>query len=195
MVYLDYSATTKVSDEVLDSLIKARDYFGNPNSLHKLGSESKGLIDAATNQIADLLGIRSEEVIYTSGASESNNTAIKGVCLAHPNKKHIININERLKDYRWLSEYSENSEYLELLEFLEEPEFATLLHEAKVYGFSDFQIARAIGLGECDMNMEKAGLIIRKWRNDLGIKPYVNQIDTMAAEYPAQTNYLYLSYL
>ena len=109
--------------------------------------------------------------------------------------KHIININERLKDYRWLSEYSENSEYLELLEFLEETEFATLLHEAKVYGFSDFQIARAIGLGECDMNMEKAGLIIRKWRNDLGIKPYVNQIDTMAAEYPAQTNYLYLSYL
>ena len=109
--------------------------------------------------------------------------------------KHIININERLKDYRWLSEYSENSEYLELLEFLEEPEFATLLHEAKVYGFSDFQIARAIGLGECDMNMEKAGLIIRKWRKDLGIRPYVNQIDTMAAEYPAQTNYLYLSYL
>ena len=109
--------------------------------------------------------------------------------------KHIININERLKDYRWLSEYSENSEYLELLEFLEEPEFATLLHDAKVYGFSDFQIARAIGLGECNMNMEKAGLTIRKWRKDLGIKPYVNQIDTMAAEYPAQTNYLYLSYL
>ena len=109
--------------------------------------------------------------------------------------KHIININERLKDYKWLSEYSENAEYTELLEFLEEPEFATLLHEAKIYGFSDFQIARAIGLGECDMNMEKAGLIIRKWRKELGIKPFVNQIDTMAAEYPAQTNYLYLSYL
>ena len=109
--------------------------------------------------------------------------------------KHIININERLKEYRWLSEYSENAEYTELLEFLEEPEFTTLLHEAKIYGFSDFQIARAIGLGECDMNMEKAGLIIRKWRKELGIKPFVNQIDTMAAEYPAQTNYLYLSYL
>ena len=90
MVYLDYSATTKVSDEVLDSLIKAREYFGNPNSLHKLGSDSKGLIDAATTQIADLLGVDESEVIYTSGASESNNTAIKGVCLAHPNKKHII---------------------------------------------------------------------------------------------------------
>ena len=90
MVYLDYSATTKVSDEVLDSLIKAREYFGNPNSLHKLGSDALGLIDASTNQIAKLLGVDKSEVIYTSGASESNNTAIKGVCLAHPNKKHII---------------------------------------------------------------------------------------------------------
>ena len=109
--------------------------------------------------------------------------------------KHIININEQLKEYRWLSEYAEKADYSELLEFLEEPEFATLLHDAKVYGFSDFQIARAIGLGECNMNMEKAGLVIRKWRKELGIKPFVNQIDTMAAEYPAQTNYLYLSYL
>jgi carbamoyl-phosphate synthase small subunit len=109
--------------------------------------------------------------------------------------KHIININERLKEFSYLSGLYTFMEPLELLEYIEEPEFATLLHEAKVYGFSDFQIARAIGLGECDMNMEKAGLIIRKWRKELGIKPFVNQIDTMAAEYPAQTNYLYLSYL
>ena len=109
--------------------------------------------------------------------------------------KHIININDRLKEYSHLANMYTFMEPLELLEYIEEPEFATLLHEAKVYGFSDFQIARAIGLGECDMNMEKAGLIIRKWRRELGIKPFVNQIDTMAAEYPAQTNYLYLSYL
>ena len=109
--------------------------------------------------------------------------------------KHIININERLKEFSHLADMYTFMEPLELLEYVEEPEFATLLHDAKVYGFSDFQIARAIGLGECDMNMEKAGLIIRKWRKDLGIKPYVNQIDTLAAEYPAQTNYLYLSYV
>ena len=109
--------------------------------------------------------------------------------------KHIININDRLREYSHLADMYTFMEPLELLEYIEEPEFANLLHEAKVYGFSDFQIARAIGLGECDMNMEKAGLIIRKWRRDLGIKPFVNQIDTMAAEYPAQTNYLYLSYL
>jgi carbamoyl-phosphate synthase small subunit len=109
--------------------------------------------------------------------------------------KHIIQINDRLREYSHLADMYTFMEPLELLEYIEEPEFASLLHEAKVYGFSDFQIARAIGLGECDMNMEKAGLIIRKWRKDLGIKPYVNQIDTMAAEYPAQTNYLYLSYV
>ena len=82
----------------------------------------------------------------------------------------------------------------ELQEFLEEPEFINLLHEAKIYGFSDFQIARALGL-ESIMTMEKAGLQVRSWRKELGIIPIVNQIDTLAAEYPAQTNYLYMSYL
>jgi carbamoyl-phosphate synthase large subunit len=85
-------------------------------------------------------------------------------------------------------------EPLEFLEYLEAPEFMNLFREAKVYGFSDFQIARALKL-ETNMNMEKAGLKVRSWRKELGITPSVNQIDTLAAEYPAQTNYLYLSYL
>ncbi len=108
--------------------------------------------------------------------------------------KHIVAINDRLKEFAWLSEYAENSDYSEFLEALEAPEFSTLLLEAKTYGFSDFQIARAFGL-EAKMNMERAGLMVRKWRQELGIMPVVNQIDTLAAEYPAQTNYLYLSYL
>ena len=85
-------------------------------------------------------------------------------------------------------------EYTELMEYLEAPEFANLLREAKVYGFSDFQIARALGL-ESSMSMEEAGLMVRQWRKEIGVEPTVNQIDTLAAEYPAQTNYLYLSYL
>ena len=108
--------------------------------------------------------------------------------------KHIIDINDRLKEFEYLSEFYEASDYSELLEFLEEPEFFGLLKEAKVNGFSDFQIARALGLG-ADMNMEQAGLVVRKWRKELGIEPTIHQIDTLAAEYPAQTNYLYLSYL
>ena len=108
--------------------------------------------------------------------------------------KHIMTINDRLKEFSWLAEYYGSAEYSEFLEALETPEFSTLLLEAKTYGFSDFQIARALGL-EAGMNMERAGLMVRKWRQELGIMPTVNQIDTLAAEYPAKTNYLYLSYL
>ena len=92
MVYLDYSATTPVDERVIDTYSKVcRDFIGNPNSLHKIGVEAKDLIDASTKQIADILGVKPSEVIYTSGASESNNTAIKGICLKYQNRgKHII---------------------------------------------------------------------------------------------------------
>ena len=108
--------------------------------------------------------------------------------------KHIVDIDQQLKEYTHLSEISEFMEPSEFKEYLQSPEVALLLRAAKVYGFSDFQIARAIGL-ENRMKMEQAGLTIRKWRKMLGLVPTVNQIDTLAAEYPAQTNYLYLSYL
>lgn len=92
MVYLDYSATTKPSKEVLDTFIKtSTEYMGNPNSLHKLGVDAKNIIDSATKQIQDTLKLKDMEVIYTSGASESNNTVIKGVCSKYKNRgKHII---------------------------------------------------------------------------------------------------------
>lgn len=92
MVYLDYSATTPVNDEVLSSFSKVcKDYIGNPNSLHKLGFESNKIINAATEQIANILHVKQSEIIYTSGASESNNSAIKGIALKYQNRgKHII---------------------------------------------------------------------------------------------------------
>ena len=108
--------------------------------------------------------------------------------------KHIVGIGQRLKEFSYLSLFLGSMEKTELLECLETPEFIQLLQEAKIYGFSDFQIARALGL-EASMTMEKAGLLIRSWRKELSIMPFVNQIDTLAAEYPAQTNYLYLTYL
>lgn len=91
MIYLDYSATTPVREEVLDTFTKvSRDFIGNPNSMHKLGLESKKLIDAATKQIKEILDL-DHEVIYTSGASESNNTVLKGVARKYQNKgKNII---------------------------------------------------------------------------------------------------------
>ena len=108
--------------------------------------------------------------------------------------KHIVDIDQQLKDNALLSEVSEFMEPSEFMEYLRSPEIYQLLYAAKIYGFSDFQVGRAIGL-ENRMKMEQAGLTIRKWRKELGIVPTVNQIDTLAAEYPAQTNYLYLSYL
>ncbi len=69
-----------------------------------------------------------------------------------------------------------------------------LLRTAKVYGFTDFQIARAVGLEQELHSMAKAGLVVRQLRKNYGILPVVKQIDTLAAEYPAQTNYLYVTY-
>jgi len=108
--------------------------------------------------------------------------------------KHLVDIDQHLKDFSQFSELASFMDNTELLEYLDAPEFVALLREAKIYGFSDFQIGRALGL-ESRMNMTDAGLMVRSWRKELGVVPTVNQIDTLAAEYPAQTNYLYLSYL
>ncbi|OYP44536.1 carbamoyl-phosphate synthase (glutamine-hydrolyzing) large subunit [Prevotella sp. P4-119] len=96
--------------------------------------------------------------------------------------KHIIDIDEALKGLK--NNDGTSAEKLD----------ATLLREAKVYGFTDFQIARAIGLEETMNNMHEAVLAVRKIRKSMGIVPVVKQIDTLAAEYPAQTNYLYVTY-
>ena len=108
--------------------------------------------------------------------------------------KHIVDIDSQLKQFAQFSEMAVFMDNTELFEYIETSEFVHLLRQAKIYGFSDFQIARALGF-ESRFSMEEAGLTVRKWRKELGLVPTVNQIDTLAAEYPAQTNYLYLSYL
>lgn len=92
MIYLDYSATTPVINEVLDSYVHVtKDFIGNANSIHNLGVKSKELLMKATRQISEILGCEFNEVIYTSGASESNSTALKGVAFKHCKRgKHII---------------------------------------------------------------------------------------------------------
>lgn len=92
MVYLDYAANSPVDEEVLDLFYDiTKKYYANPNSIHKLGLETKKMIDDATSNIAKNLNIDSNEIIYTSGASESNNLAVKGICERYKsNGKHII---------------------------------------------------------------------------------------------------------
>ena len=92
MIYLDYSATTPVDEGVLDSYVKVtRDYIANANNIHTLGVRSKELLMQATNQIADIFNCHPKELIFTSGASESNTTAVKGVAFKYASRgKHII---------------------------------------------------------------------------------------------------------
>ncbi len=91
-IYLDYAANTPVDPLVLEAYCKAvTDHYGNPNSHHAAGQHARKALDAATNAIADLLHIKPAEVIYTSGASESNNLAIKGFAFSGRHSgKHII---------------------------------------------------------------------------------------------------------
>ena len=91
MVYLDYSATTPVDDLVLDTFNQVtKKFIGNANSLHQLGIESKNLMDTAVEQVANLLKVKKSEVIFTSGASESNNLAILGCVFAYPRRNKYI---------------------------------------------------------------------------------------------------------
>ena len=92
MIYLDYSATTPVLPEVLDSYNKVtNEYFGNPNSLHNLGLKSRELLESAKKQVSELLNIDLSEFSFTSGATESNNLALIGACMANKgNGNHII---------------------------------------------------------------------------------------------------------
>ena len=92
MIYLDYSANTPVDPRVLDRFCTVeRSCIGNANSHHQAGAAAKAEIDASTMKIASLLGVQPAEVIYTSGASESNNFALKGLArLSRHVGKHII---------------------------------------------------------------------------------------------------------
>lgn len=92
MIYLDYSANTPVDERVLDNYCQMeKKCIGNANSHHQAGRTARQEIDAATNRIADLLGAQPAEIIYTSGASESNNCALKGLArLSRHKGKHII---------------------------------------------------------------------------------------------------------
>src|SRR5690625_2559997 len=92
MIYLDNSATTEPNNEVLESYIKvSKAFFANPSSIHQLGGEVEQLQFKAREQAASLLGIDEKEVVFTSGGTEGNNLAIKGIALKHQGRgKHII---------------------------------------------------------------------------------------------------------
>ena len=164
MVYLDYSATSPVDDEVMNSFVKSSKYFANPNSLHSLGVEAKELIDASTSQIAGLLGVRKEEIIYTSGASESNNMVIKGM-EDYKNRGNVI-ITTRL----------EHSSINEPLKYLESKGFS-IKYVPLINGMVD--------IDKLEKMLDDVCLVtISMVNSETGIRQPIEEIGHMLKKYP-----------
>jgi len=90
-IYLDYNATTPIAEEVAEAMKPyLEDYFGNPSSTHSYGVRTKRAVMKARKQIAELIGCSVDEIIFTSGGTESNNYALKGIAFANRSKGNHI---------------------------------------------------------------------------------------------------------
>ena len=90
-IYLDYAATTPIDEEIIESYYKLlKVNYGNSDSIHEEGTKAGTFLKKARMQIANLLNCKENEVIFTSGSTESNNTAIKGVAFAYQNRGKAI---------------------------------------------------------------------------------------------------------
>lgn len=168
MIYLDYSATTPVNKEVLESFNKTSlDFVGNANSLHNLGIKTDKLIKSATKQIAEILKIKENEIIYTSGSSESNNLAIKGICLKHKNRgKHIIT-----------TKYEHSSTYGPI-NYLKELGFEVSYVECDEFGLININNLK-------DIIKEDTILVsINAVNSEIGIRQPIEEIGELLREYP-----------
>ena len=168
MIYLDYSATTPVNEEVLKVFNKVcLEYPGNSNSLHSLGIKSKELEDYATEKIAKLLKVKPSEIIYTSGSSESNNTAIKGVCNKYKNRgNHIITTN------------LEHSSVIAPLNYLTKEGFAIDYVKIKDNGLVDIENLKEL------LTDETILVSISIVDSEIGLRQNIDEIGKLLKEYP-----------
>lgn len=168
MIYLDYSATTPANSEVVDTFSKVSlNYIGNPNSLHKLGVEAKKLMDASVNQIADLLNVKPDEVIFTSGASEANNASIMGVIEKYPNRGHHI-ITTKL----------EHSSVLECMNYLEKIGYVIDYVNIDNDGLVDLNHLKTL------INKDTVLVSISHVNSEVGIKQNIEEIGEILKNYP-----------
>ena len=167
MIYLDYSATTPVNRKVLDSFNKASiDFLGNSNSLHTLGLNATKLINSATKQVADILNVKVNEIIYTSGSSESNNLAIKGVCLKYQNRgKHII------------TTHFEHSSVLEPIKYLEKNGFEVSFVHFDENGIVDIEHLKKI------IRDDTILVSINAINSEIGIRQPIEEIGKVLKDY------------
>ena len=168
MVYLDYSATTLVDKDVLNSFNKViNDYPGNANSIHKLGMESKLLLDKAVETVSILLKVKPSEVIFTSGASEANNLAILGTIEAFPNRgKHII------------STKLEHSSVIETLKYLETKGY--------IIDYVKLDKEGRVDLNDLDYLLDDDTCLVTicEVNSEIGIIQDVNEIGKIIKKYP-----------
>ena len=168
MIYFDNSATTMVDDRVLETFNKVCvNYPGNANSIHSLGIKSKELEDYATDKIANLLGVKKKEIIYTSGATESNNMVLKGIASKYKTRgNHII------------TSYLEHSSVLETVKYLEEKGFVVDYVKTKEDGLIDLDNLKEL------INDETILVSISVVDSELGIKQNINEIGKIIRNYP-----------
>lgn len=168
MIYFDNSATTMVDNNVLETYNKVcKNYPGNSNSLHKLGIKSKELEEYATDNIAKYLGVKPNEVIYTSGATESNNTILKGVAFRYRNRgNHII------------TSHLEHSSVIETCKYLERNGFIIDYVNINKDGTINLEHLKSL------INDKTILVSIAAVDSELGVKQDIKSISRIIREYP-----------
>lgn len=168
MIYLDYSATTPANKEVVDTFSKVSlEYIGNPNSLHKLGVEARKLMDAAVKQVSELIGVKENEIIFTSGASEANNLAIMGVIGKYLNRgRHIITTK------------LEHSSILECVNYLEKNGYIIDYVDVKEDGMIDIEHFKSL------LTKETVLVTIHHVNSEVGFCQNISKIGEILHDFP-----------
>ncbi|MCK4224688.1 MAG: selenide, water dikinase SelD, partial [candidate division Zixibacteria bacterium] len=166
-IYLDHNATTPIDSEVVDAMLPfLRENFGNPSSSHWYGTQAKQAVEQSRQSLAELLGCFPDEVIFTSGGSESNNLAIKGVAYAFQNQgKHII------------TTQIEHPAVIDVCKWLEKESFTVTYLPVDEYGLVDPQaIKKAI-------TAQTIFITIMHANNEVGTIQPISEISKIAHEH------------
>ncbi len=165
-IYLDYTATTPTRPDVVKAMLPYfTDVFGNPSSIHSYGQEGKGAIEEARVKVAELIGAQDEEIVFTSGGTEADNFALKGVAYANENKvNHII------------ASPIEHHAVMETCKFLEQRGFRVTFLPVDEYGLVDpDDVRRAI-------TSETILISVMHANNEIGTIEPIAEIGKLARE-------------
>lgn len=166
VIYLDHSATTPIAPEVLEAMLPwLREGYGNPSSIYRLAQEARGAVESAREEVANLLGAHPSEIYFTSGGTEANNWAIKGMAIASKGEgNHII------------TSKIEHHSVLKVCQYLEKLGFRVAWVDVDRYGVVDTnQIAKSI-------TKETILITIMYANNEVGTIQPVEEIARLAKE-------------